>query len=218
MINFIRKLFKIEIPDALTCKEWEEFFSDMKQNNFIGYFLTEMVPDCYYVITKPIRNLFSKIRCRIKRYYLVDTKLDRYQYHDITEKMLWANFSMLNDYVDIELVHMYKWSYGDKPSTIHKGLKYCLEFIENWEMKDDFGSEEWRKKYEIETKQFYKEVYDLYWWWNFIRPIRIDPFDLYYVDGSEENTKKSFDIERQYNEEDQEMLIRLINIRERLWT
>ena len=86
-----------------------------------------------------------------------------------------------------------------------------------------------------------KEQYELYKWWTEIRPSRIDPFDasgwsdycdskrdrgigLLETDPLEDRAKvremldKNQEIEAAYDAEDEEMLIRLIKIRDSLWT
>lgn len=214
MIKILRNLFNIKIPLALTEAEWDLFYSDLRKNNFIGYFLTETIPDFWYDIISPISNLYYKIRCRIRKYYLIDTKLNRYQYYDIDTRMLWANFSLLTEFVDIELSNMYSISY-DKTYTGSKGLAYCMEIVDNWDLGEHTRTL-FDEDYVNKEKVLYKEILDLYIWWNHTRPIRIDPYDQH--DGTIENTKKCFNIEKEYNAEDQDMLIRLIKIRERLWT
>lgn len=83
-----------------------------------------------------------------------------------------------------------------------------------------------------------KEQLDLYRWWKYIRPERKDPMELsgwsaycennrgkFLSERSEEGReecRKILDrlhaIEKQYEEEDEEMMIRLIKIRNSLWT
>lgn len=88
-----------------------------------------------------------------------------------------------------------------------------------------------------------KEKYELYNWWKNIRPIRPDPYDIsgwtdycnwqdktkgwnyIFQDKTEEDRKESkrlldllHEIEKQYDDEDEKMLNRLISIRKSLWT
>jgi len=87
-----------------------------------------------------------------------------------------------------------------------------------------------------------KEIIDLYVWWKHIRPNRPDPYDasgwslvcekrrktsdeFLWEDTTpedKEETKKALDmsqqLELQYEQEDEEMMIRLIKIRQSLWT
>jgi hypothetical protein len=247
--EFLFKTFNIDVPYALPVGGWEIWKNDLRKQHPIIYFLTEFVPDIWrslkHTFITPIYNIVYNIRCRfVKKYYLIDTRLPRTSYYDITEKMLWANFAMLQDYVEIELAQMFEWS--NKPisnqfTSSQKGMLYCQYFFEQWESeckKDGCPEDIFNPGYVDSIKQFYKEVYDLYNWWVFGRPIRINAFDLsgYYTtitkypeydkrkindnipDEIGECYKKINEIETSYAIEDQEMLIRLIKIRERLWT
>lgn len=87
-----------------------------------------------------------------------------------------------------------------------------------------------------------REVFELYHWWKNVRPNRPDPYDesgwtaycdsrrrdtddLFFEDSTDEEKAQSsaslnslHDIEKTYDDEDEEMLIRLIRIRQHLWT
>jgi hypothetical protein len=91
-----------------------------------------------------------------------------------------------------------------------------------------------------------RETISLYHWWKDVRPLRRDPMDLsgwsewcerrrenldeddYWGDWSDQTTEErtethrileiSNEIEQQQQDEDTEMLIRLVRLRERLWT
>lgn len=85
-----------------------------------------------------------------------------------------------------------------------------------------------------------KEVYQLYVWWTSIRPSRPDPYELSGYDAfvsehkleniaigrispelrtlQSEIFKRVSDIHQQYDDEDDEMLLRLIKIRRSMWT
>ena len=82
-----------------------------------------------------------------------------------------------------------------------------------------------------------KEMIALYFWWKFERPHRIDPMDATGLTDIYEKypgilmpeipdnerqcydiaLKNTHDIEAQYNQEDEDMLIRLMKIRRHLW-
>jgi hypothetical protein len=88
-----------------------------------------------------------------------------------------------------------------------------------------------------------REIFELYTWWKEIYPLRPDPYDAsgwsaycdmrrekgYHLLDMEDRTEeeaemrdkalaKSNEIEKAYNDEDEAMMIRLIKIRESLWT
>lgn len=86
-----------------------------------------------------------------------------------------------------------------------------------------------------------KEIFELYKWWKNVRPLRQEPMDFSgwsaycdhkddildvldcdKTDGERERVRRMLDIthilEERYDQEDEEMLIRLIKIRRSLWT
>lgn len=180
--------------------------------------------DFYYLI----KNVF------FSKYYLIDTKLDRTRYYDIDERMLFGNFALLVSFVEIELASMYDCI--DRKNIKHysnakKGLLYCQDFFENVEYPEYFDENYTNKLNKI--KNFYREVYELYNWWVYTRPIRISSSDLSGIDayrsifplsdrtdsdGYWDCCRKMYDIDEKYDNEDQDMLERLIKIRRQMWT
>lgn len=93
-----------------------------------------------------------------------------------------------------------------------------------------------------------REIQELYHWWKNVRPLRPDPYDVSgwsnycnrkrdasnkddlfdFLDNENETPEervevmqmldKTHEIEKQYNDQDEEMMIRLIKIRQSLWT
>lgn len=84
-----------------------------------------------------------------------------------------------------------------------------------------------------------REVWELYHWWKFIRPTRPDPHDEsgwsdycagknlrdLFSDRDDEDQARSMEminrtneIEKAYDQEDEDMLVRLVKIRKSLWT
>lgn len=118
----------------------------------------------------------------------------------------------------------------------HLDWAAALTFNDEWVDKDD-------PKYGLPTHQALaaKEIKELYIWWTMIRPTRSDPYELsgwtdhcadqrgrgigvFETDPLENKEKirdmlkTAGDIETAYSEEDTEMLIRLIKVRDHLWT
>lgn len=124
------------------------------------------------------------------------------------------------------------------------GLEYLL-WASNLTMKEDFGLEPGDENYGKPTSQAItaKEIIVLYYWWKEARPARLDPYDAsgwsdlcdrrrskdedswWMEDQTEEEraeTRSILDLsnklEEQYAKEDEDMMIRLIKIRQGLWT
>jgi hypothetical protein len=127
----------------------------------------------------------------VYKYHVVrlDLKPGRY---DVDHRMLYACFGLLSEYVELEKPD--KW----------------------WGWPDN--------------EPIWVEIKDLYDWWKNRRPKRRSPLDDLYEPGPpiadatamcmsyEDALKKSMDLEKEWDHEDNEMLARLIKIREDLWT
>lgn len=134
------------------------------------------------------------------------------------------------------------WQVGRWRTRTWRSAEAGIDHLE-WEMS--LTDEEWidDKTQAKPTAQAItaKEVFDLYTWWTQVYPNRPDPYDVSgwsaYCDSRRERgvgmlcsdpekdkwnvdeiLKKSNEIEKQYQDEEQEMLIRLIKVRKNLWT
>jgi hypothetical protein len=149
-------------------------------------------------------------------------------YADVTERMLHVNFNMLKDFVEIEIAHM--WDWGAQHKMEQPGVSYLA-----WEMGLE-GSQ----------AENAREIYELYDWWTNQRPYRVedntDDWDAYrkcseeiYGDSDALFMREDKDtselrflrktwldesnrIERNNLMEDEKMLVRLVKIRNSLWT
>ena len=93
---------------------------------------------------------------------------------------------------------------------------------------DDSGSEIGDPEYMQPTEQAKTamEVLALYTWWTIVRPARIDPYVDHELDPrgtgffsrTIDKHLNRIEIEQQYEQEDEEMLLRLVKIRRSLWT
>lgn len=205
----------------------------------------ENIEDIVYDIRNKYTECIDFIRYRTTRkYHIIDTKLEP-GYYDSDTRMLHANFSLLVDFVEIEKAWMNTWSDNNAYSKLswfdkkfrrfrcpEDGIAYL-----NWEINES--------QLEHQAKAA-KEVLELYTWWKVTRPNRQDPFDAagynevfkgkHFIDqfieedGTKRLTMKPFSkkenqvfekvskIEAKYDKEDEQMLIRLIKIRQYLWT
>ena len=231
IIESVRTYFKIDKPLSETYDGWNTWEYMNRKEHPLGYFLTETFPnfmdDTKSLIINPIEELYYSLKNRfVRKYYLIDTGLNRYQYYDKDTIMLHANFKMLVDYVEIELKSLFDTD--DIISELELYVENGNEGIPSWE-------------------KHYIEVYYLYKWWTEQRPIRedglsssgyyellkeydVDEDTLSYFSESwrkqnpelyskiDSSYRTSSEIENSYDKEDQEMLHRLIDIRQSLWT
>ena len=157
--------------------------------------------------------------------------LKRAQWYDCDTRLFEAGFQILVDYVEGELAWMQilnesknKWYHRwlSVPNARERGLK-LLE----WEIQ--LGDDS------ISQSKAAKEIRDLYLWYKDVRPNRIDPFsevpdrpvvfdengEMEQMEHDEEYSKlvmEAFKKEESQEEEDTEMLVRLMKIRRSMWT
>ena len=168
------------------------------------------------------KNIVKSIRYTKKRYHLIETELDEYQYYDIDIRMLYGMFSLLKEFVEIEGAHMFESIYSPEGDTNYtdelKGIEYLRKLADTY--KENNQSCDW-----------ISEVQYLYFWWTKERPNRVLPEDkysaldfdcVYNSDFGIYTSKKYYalitEMDETYYQEDTEMLCRLVKIRRYLWT
>jgi hypothetical protein len=162
-----------------------------------------------------------------KKYHLVDTKL-KPGYYDKDKLMLHANFSLLQDFVEIECAALYNIM-EDKPKKLHPGSAGLMHIDEMIELYQNMKSG--TKKFRQDRIKMYETMKSLYLWWMIERPNRVDPYEnfsefvrfengklTYSDDKSKQNIDAAGKLEAQYEKEDTEKLIALMRIRPYLWT
>jgi hypothetical protein len=180
------------------------------------------------------------------RTHLMDTKLAPGEWHETDERMLHGMFEALVDFVEVEKANMWincqpddvvinkrsrwlRWSENRSP-------EYGVEYLQ-WEINlvnDGQHDINMCNRQSVNAQ----EQLDLYNWWKVIRPARPDPYEVtgwnelndklplnsttaYDREVSQQIREASIkvgELEEQWHDEDNKMLIRLINIRRSLWT
>ncbi len=189
-------------PPALAWGGWEKWEDDMKGKYPIRFFFYETIPDIWGDIRHKVRNIkwwfFHRFHPK-HRYHVVRTRLEP-GYYDPDTLILESCFALLCDFVEYNTVK---------------------EHID-WDVTP-------------ETREIWDEMNRLANWFNFERPHREEAFDLMYKDVERpENVfnydqddprykpyhdylKAITDYENKWRDEDEEMLIRLMKIRNYLW-
>lgn len=188
-------------------------------------------------------RIYIKNRFITKTHYL-KTGLRPGFYHELDERILHGLFNELVEFVEIEQAWIQYISsfipqktkkdniddvkqirkYLFAKSKIKKftrspelGIKY-LNWAMNLVFDETYGVEKEDPEYGQPTEQAIaaKEILELYLWWK-KRDERKNPYGSW---GKKdiEAIKKSWEIEEQYDKEDEDMLIRLIKVRKNLWT
>ena len=167
----------------------------------------EKISDYFYHIWKysRIRDWYHKIKCRFfEKYYLLDTRLPKDSWFDTDHKMLYAMMALLLDYIEKEKpFEIINWESDD----FHKHAKK-----EMLEIKD------WWDNYENRQKEIEKALQK----WSDLRTGgKEDLLSNINKPETEESQKQNdllHELEDKLENEETEMMIRLIKIRKFLWT
>lgn len=244
--EYLRSLFGFKKPTALQWGEWDDWEKKTKAEHPIGWWMTEKLPDYlervpetfvdpFYAISYYIRNRWHR------QTHVLPTGFKPGTYHDLSERLLHGMMQSLVDFVEVEKAWMQYIFHDDKVKlgrggrSIEAGMAHL-----NWESTLDSPELEVheRSNQQAETA---RETIALYDWWKNIRPNRPDPYDATgwsdfcdeqigeilderierseeYHTKSREITQKMREMEDAYNNEDEQMLMRLVKIRLHLWT
>lgn len=180
-----------------------------------------------------------------KIHYL-PTNLEPGKYYEVKTRLLHGLFETLVDFIEIEKAWMhvvwdkkamkdyFPWHVRIR-SLRYKHYRNPAAGLAHLKWEISLGEE---SPYQSKAA---REQLDLYNWWKNVRPARVDPFDksglsafynkkrndgLGILDPESESDKKEHSrmmklcdkIEKEYNDEDEEMMIRLIRLRKSLWT
>lgn len=128
----------------------------------------------------------------VYRYYKVDVDTGRHHIPDADQRILYAAFQCLVDFVHKDMVRCHGYNLKEKS-------------IEEY-LKDNYVS------LDLESYDYLKEktIYDLYMWWVHYRPMR-------YVMSRANGDDKDFYSDMDYYKIDEAMLDRLMKIRIGLW-
>lgn len=211
------KHYFYDMPEALPWGGWGKWDKETKKKYPISWFFLDTIPDFIDYRWRPIKDTYYQLRSKyiIKHHHIkidvdrffvgdgweVKNPLHNYHWYDTDTKILYANFQILVDFVENE------------------------SEIVDWQASPE----------NIKT---YDEFMELYKWWTEIRPKRANPYPSMKDYGLEHKevfgpnsnrqsaaykrwSKATADaaiIEEDNNNEDTEMLIRLITIRVHMWT
>jgi hypothetical protein len=186
-------------------------------------------------------------RTTARRYHIIKTGLTP-GYYDVSTMMLHANFTVLKDFVEIEQAWMQSCSEKNRISLWARYVPFYriffpfrrpdlgIEYL-NWCMTLDDPSLPVHERADQQATDA-RETWALYDWWVNKRPVRkeidimsyrrlmsdVDIFDTN-IDTNSSEYKGWFESmeardkqQEEWDDEDEQMLIRLIKIRKRLWT
>jgi hypothetical protein len=235
--KWVRKTFAdFEKPSALTFEGWDIWEANNKAKHpFVFWFTEDFLDDVqnfiYWPYDKWLSFKYYLSNGFVSKTHVLSTGLKFGQYYEIDYRIIRGLFETLVDFIEIEKAHMYSWNHPEFKS-INKwyqpwrcpesGLAHLA-----WEMtldkpqKDEDGKE---LPYSENPRQAEsaREQLALYNWWKHTRPARPDPYEASGFNKENNYDTKNHEllqkIEKQYDDEDEEMMIRLIKIRHHLWT
>ena len=204
-------------PYALEWHKWGEWKDQQKKKRPIRFWLSDTLldklQDFFYFPYDVYSNVKSYVRNRwIDKTHYLKTGLKPGDYHEFDTRILYGLFNELVDYVEIELAHLSKW---DRTKSYKFNNGRCVEAA--------YDYFEWVNNLQKESDKIQKEncikIRELYEWWTKQRPNRDNPLTSITAESHDEKYYKLIhDIEQDYYNEDTEMLIELIKIRNGLWT
>ncbi len=176
-------------PNALGFDEWVDWDDDYyKEHPFVFWFTEEFLDRVQDVVMWP-SDLYHSIRYKfVLRFidckHVLNTRLDKWQWHDCDTRILHGLFETLVDFVEVEKAHMslicdpevrthkwyqFKFLRWNRVRSRELGIKYL-----EWEMTLEKG-----EPMECNPAQAFaaREQYELYTWWKDVRPNRPDPHD-----------------------------------------
>ena len=227
---------------AGTSQEWAQWKSDNAGK--VGYWIAEelldyiqdvflFIPDVYHNAKVYVYNRW------IDKTHYINTKLDKGKYYGFDTTLLHGIFEMLVDFVEVEKAQRQfssRYFEGDKTKYKTPSREAGIEYLD-WEigLGDDSPLQ----------AEVAVEIKELYLWWKDVRPNRIDPMDesgwsaycekesiagrgLFGCNTEEETEERRLQVrallkelqrlEDKQDQEDTDMLIRIIKIRQHCWT
>ena len=213
MIKFIYKLFNWNVPSHLPIKmflsknqkdtcvyTWEDWRRDMKRIKPMRYFCFETLPNFFNRIYYKINNFLYYVKSNTykKQHFLdlrqpKDSQIEleyRYGYCDVRQKMIYANFNLLCEFVE----------------KSYKGTRGIQKRI-NW-LKENHPCC-------VEEISFLNKVIDLYYWWKF--DIQIKYSELY-SSTNKVDCDSHCEIQDSLEIEITQKLVEMLSLREHFWT
>ncbi len=203
-------------PFAATSEEWRTWQDMAKEKKFRYWLAEEGLDHLQNFVTWP-KDQAKKIRCYINNRWIskshaLTSSLERGQWYDFDMRLLYSAFDELVNFVEIELASSsinssekkYKSSWGGRsPEAEIDHLKWASE-LKN---KNNGNLNDRQPSRQALAAQ---ETLALYQWWKVERPNRPDPNSI--------ASQEKLNLENKQDDEDTAMLIRLVKIRQSLWT
>ena len=220
-------------PFAATLEEWDEWNNQQQKERPWRYWASENLLQKIQDIVHYPSDIYSAIYYYvvnrwIDQCHIIKTGLKPGGYYEIDYKILHGLFTTLVDFVEIELADRMNWIENKKYKfkngrCVEAGRDY-LEWASK--LTADYYDKDDPKYGQLTTQAInFVEIKKLYEWWKNTRPNRVDPSTIYdgisekdFMKPNKERYDRYFQMEEQYNREDEQMMIKLIQIRQCLYT
>lgn len=132
LVRWIRAQIGVERPKFATRENWKKWREEYRNEHEFFYKVTEVWPNkIQNFIYKPldlIDKFYYFLNARFKdRYYSISSSLNKNQYHEIDNRMLFCNFQALVDFVEIENASSKIYS-SDKKEQKEINKKYGVKW------------------------------------------------------------------------------------------
>lgn len=239
---FLRKYFKFPGPKDLGMSNsnhampsrffpnkkgevsWEDYEDKLKELFPVRFFFAYTLIDfLHYKVWipfwRPINDVWYWLKCHLipeHRYHWLDLRqpgknCDHYTHgwRDVSERILYANFNLLCEFVEKESHHY-----------------FCPSDKDIEETSEEYGE----KASLINQRNNYREMMEIYNWWNFQRKfdarkkdeLQHTWYEFHQKDPQSTETVQAWALllpaTEAFDAKENEMLIRLMKIRECLWT
>lgn len=235
-------------PPSATSEEWGIYKHNNKHKigYWITDTLFHKLQDIWMFIPDVYDNVRLKLENRfITQAYMLDTKLNKYEWQEYETRVMNGLMESMVDFVENEQAHMTNMGKCKADKVKLPSREVGLEHLD-WaaSLTDEWGENEGQPSFQAIHA---KELKEIYLWWKDIRPNRKDPMEesgLHdYYDRQRDAGRCMFDfdpnsepepesetaihdtvselyheLEQKQEDEDTEMLIRLIKIRKGMWT
>ena len=217
-------------PYALELGEWDSWEIEQKKKRPFRYWLSDtFLKKLQDIVYFPI-DLYRTIQVYIRNRYIdklqyLHTGLKPGEYYDLDYRILHGLFNELVDFVELELSASMRWDSNKKYKFVKGRCK---------EAQDDYFKWANHLKHQgrlTDQAKASRKIQQLYKWWKYERPNRVDPFscsefsydiedilDSKLIKQKQKHLKKAYELELEQENEDTEMLIELIKVRHHLWT
>lgn len=226
-----------EKPLALGFDEWDDWHREVGKRRPFRHFLAEEVLDSLQNILYFPLDLYRSVRAYLDNRFVhkthcLKTGLKPGRFYELDHRILHGLFNELKEFVEVDLGHYYAaWGEGDFKIRGGRCPEAGLAHL-NWAMSlkldESHGVSKKSRRYGKPTPQALaaQEIMELYAWWN-SRDSRPDPSEVSgWSDACEKKVsdkeslkvfKKMQALEKKHDDEDEEMLVRLIKVRRNLW-